>query len=51
MFKINNYLVDCCFKKFYYFFVKDFYGLFMGVVIMFYVNLILILNKYYEKIF
>lgn len=49
MFKINNYLVDCCFKKSYYPPVKDPHGLFTGVAIMFHVNLILTLNKYYEK--
>lgn len=49
MFKINNYLVDCCFKKSYHSPVKDPHGLFTGAAIMFHVNLILTLNKYYEK--
>ena len=49
MFKINNYLVVCSFKKSYYSPVKDPHGLFTGVAIMFHVNLILTLNKYYEK--
>ena len=50
MFKINNYLVDCCFKKSYHSPVKDPHGLFTGAAIMFHVNLILTLNKYYEKL-
>lgn len=49
MFKINNYLVDCCFKKSYCSPVKDPHRLFTGVAIVFHVNLILTLNKYYVK--
>jgi len=49
IFFIKNYLVDCCFKKSYHSPVKDPHGLFTGAAIMFHVNLILTLNKYYEK--
>ncbi len=49
MFKINNFQFVSCFKKSYYPPVKDPHGLFTGAAIMFHVNLILTLNKYYEK--
>lgn len=49
MFKINNNQFVSRFKKSYYPPVKDPHGLFTGAAIMFHVNLILTLNKYYEK--
>ena len=46
---INNKIGGKGCKKSYHSPVKDPHGLFTGVAIMFHVNLILTLNKYYEK--